>query len=108
MSKRKVPSWAGIPGGAALSLGLYILLQCLLALLTVQDMLDPAAALRLQIGSATLAALCGGVLRGADRSGWASDMRRPCLVNAGDRAAGRGDGRRTGCRAALRQTRRKA
>lgn len=62
MSKRKAPGWAGIPEGAALSLGLYILLQCLLALLTVQDMLDPAAALRLQIGSAALAALCGGIL----------------------------------------------
>ena len=62
MSKRKAPGWAGIPEGAALSLGLYILLHCLLALLTVQDMLDPAAALRLQIGSAALAALCGGIL----------------------------------------------
>lgn len=62
MSKRKAPGWAGIPEGAALSLGLYILLQCLLALLTVQDMLDPATALRLQIGSAALAALCGGIL----------------------------------------------
>ena len=62
MSKHKAPGWAGIPGGAALSLGLYILLQCLLALLTVRDALAPAAALRLQIGSAALAALCGGVL----------------------------------------------
>lgn len=62
MAKRKAPGWAGFPEGAALSLALYIVFQCLLALLTIKGVLPEGAAFRFQAGSGAAAACCGGIL----------------------------------------------
>ncbi len=62
MAKRKAPGWAGFPEGAALSLALYIVFQCLLALLTIKGVVPEGAAFRFQAGSGAVAACCGGTL----------------------------------------------
>lgn len=62
MAKRKAPGWAGFPEGAALSLALYIVFQCLLALLTIKGAVPEEAAFRFQAGSGAVAAFFGGML----------------------------------------------
>lgn len=62
MAKRKMPGWAGFPEGAALSLVLYIVFQCLLALLTIKGVVPEGAAFRFQAGSGAAAACAGGAL----------------------------------------------
>ncbi len=62
MAKRKMPGWAGFLEGAALSLGLYIGFQCLLALLTLKGALPEELAFRFQVGSGVLAACAGSAL----------------------------------------------
>lgn len=61
MAKRKTPAWAVFPEGALISLGIYIALQCLLAMLTVKAMIPESAGFRVQMVSAVLAAFCGGL-----------------------------------------------
>lgn len=62
MAKRKAPGWAGFPEGAVLSLALYIVFQCLLALLTIKGVLPEEVAFRFQVASGVIAACCGGML----------------------------------------------
>jgi len=61
MAKRKAPGWAGFPEGAVLSLALYIVFQCLLALLTIKSVIPEEAAFRFQAGSGVVAAFFGGI-----------------------------------------------
>lgn len=61
MAKRKAPGWAGFPEGAALSLALYIVFQCLLALLTIKGVIPEEEAFRFQAGSGAAAACFGGI-----------------------------------------------
>ncbi len=62
MAKRKMPGWAGFLEGAALSLGLYIGFQCLLALLTLEGIMPEEMAFRFQAASGVLASYAGGAL----------------------------------------------
>ena len=62
MAKRKMPGWAGFLEGAALSLGLYIGFQCLLALLTLKGVIPEEMAFRFQAASGVLAACVGSTL----------------------------------------------
>jgi len=61
MAKRKTPAWAVYPEGALVSLGIYIILQCLLAMLTVKVIVPESAVFRLQMAGAVLSAFCGGL-----------------------------------------------
>lgn len=62
MAKQKAPGWAGFPEGAAFALALYILMQCLLALLTIKAVLPETASFRCQAVCGALAACFGGIL----------------------------------------------
>ena len=59
MAKRKTPAWAVFPEGALISLGVYIALQCLLAMLTVKSIVPESAVFRFQMVGAVLAVLFG-------------------------------------------------
>lgn len=81
MSKRKAPNWTDAAEGAALSLGLYTGLQCLLALLTLQNAALLSMIPGLQLGSAALASLCGGLV--ASRRGGTAALAMSVASGAG-------------------------
>lgn len=62
MVKSKTPAWAWLLIGAAVSLILYVLLQGLLALLTIRGVAPETMTHRLQMGSGAIAAFTGGIL----------------------------------------------